>query len=69
MAAERGVRYRTRNWHVGEKAVIDHLVRGISDRKRGGGGRVHEAFTESGLLVEDQVRKAWDRNLVGLAIF
>ncbi|HZT87034.1 MAG TPA: hypothetical protein VFA12_03625 [Stellaceae bacterium] len=65
---ERGFRRRTRKWHVGEKAVIDHLVRG-SGEKRQAKGRTHPAFTDSGLLVEEQVRKAGNRSPYGLAIF
>ena len=69
MTAERATRRRTRKLHIGDKAVIDHLVRGISAGKSGSVGRVHDAVTASGLLVEEQVRKAWDRTLVGLAMF
>ena len=65
---ERGFRRRTRKWHVGEKAVIDHLVRGSGEKRRAK-GRVHAPFTDSGLLVEEQVRKAGNRSEFGLAIF
>ncbi|MBV9863211.1 MAG: hypothetical protein JO267_13805 [Alphaproteobacteria bacterium] len=69
MAIDRGIRRRTRKWHVGEKAVIDHLVRGGAGEKPHAEGRVHPAFTASGLLVEEQVRKAGNRSQFGLAIF
>jgi hypothetical protein len=65
---ERGFRRRTRKAHVGEKAIIDHLVRSTGDKRRVQ-GRVHAAFTDSGLLVEEQVRKAGNRSEFGLAIF
>ena len=65
---ERGFRRRTRKWHVGEKAVIDHLVRGSGEKRRVK-GRVHGAFTDTGLLIEEQVRKAGNRSEFGLAIF
>ena len=54
--------------HVREKAVIDHLVRAVY-RKAGEVGRMHEPFTISGLSVEEQVRKAWQPTMVGLAMF
>ena len=62
------VRLRAYQGHVAEKATIDHLVRVLSPEAQPE-GRVLAAVTESGLLVEEQVRKAWNQPVVGLAIF
>jgi hypothetical protein len=62
-------RRRTRKWHIGDKATIDHLVAASSPIRPRAEGRTLQAVTDSGLLVQDQVRKAWDRTIVGLAIF
>ena len=66
MTAERA---RARKGHIAEKATIDHLVRILSPMNRPTEGRVLAPVTESGLLIEDQVRKAWNQPVVGLAIF
>jgi hypothetical protein len=55
-------------WQRREKATIDHLVAAAADGK-GATGTTHSAFTDSGLAVEDQVRKAWSPSSVGLASF
>jgi hypothetical protein len=57
-----------RNWHKNEKATIDHLV-GVMGKPRTVSGTVHSPMTETGLVVEDQVRKAWRPAGVGLPIF
>jgi hypothetical protein len=55
-------------WHRREKATIDHLVGPIGAAKTAA-ATAHSAFTSSGLAVEDQVRKAWRPNSIGIAIF
>ena len=55
-------------WHKREKATIDHLV-GAMGNPRSVSGTVHSPMTETGLAVEDQVRKAWRPCGVGLPIF
>ena len=55
-------------WQRREKATIDHLVDTAVEAKSAT-GTTHSAFTASGLAVEDQVRKAWWPNSVGLATF
>ena len=55
-------------WHRREKATIDHLVQTIRD-KRNTGETSHSPFTSTGLSIEDQVRKAWRPNHLGLAMF
>lgn len=62
-------RARARQGHIAEKATIDHLVRTLSPIKGPVRGRVLAPVTESGLVVEEQVRKAWSQPVVGLAIF
>ena len=54
-------------WHRREKATIDHLVGTAAKAKAA--APTHSAFTETGLAVEDQVRKAWCPSSTGLAIF
>ncbi len=60
---------RARKWHVGEKAVIDHLVRSMSGTPAAAPRRVLSATTETGLCIEDQLRKAHNPPAKGLAIF
>jgi hypothetical protein len=53
-----------------EKATIDHLVQDAYkpksvDKKH----RERNPTTSSGLPVEDQVRKEWDRRKGGLPVF
>jgi hypothetical protein len=68
MTAERA-RANARKGHVAEKATIDHLIQSLSGGEPEHDGRVLAAVTESGLAIEDQVRKTWNRMVVGLAIF
>jgi len=68
MAAQH-VRRTNRKWHVAEKAVLDHLVRNVSASLSERTGVTHAAVTATGLLVEEQVRKAWNRSPNGLAMF
>jgi len=55
-------------WHKHEKATIDHLV-GVMGKPKTVSGTVHSPMTETGLVVEDQVRKACRPAGVGLPIF
>jgi hypothetical protein len=64
----RSSRRMIQKWHRREKATLDHLVTSIGD-SMAGGGRVHPPTTSSGLIVEEQVRKAWTPNQGGLPIF
>ncbi len=64
----RSSRHLIKMWHRREKATIDHLVQAIGDPK-GAAATTHSAFTSSGLVVEDQIRKAGRRCAVGLAMF
>ena len=57
-----------KNWHRHEKATIDHLV-GVMGKPNTLSGTVHSPMTDTGLVVEDQVRKAWRPAGVGLPIF
>ena len=56
-------------WHRREKATIDRLVKGLAEPSRDANGRLHSAMTASGLVVEEQLRKAWRPCSVGLATF
>jgi hypothetical protein len=56
-------------WHRRDKAMIDHLVGSVGIAKGDGDGRTHSPMTSSGLIVEEQVRKAWQPCGVGLPIF
>ena len=64
----RSSRHLIKMWHRREKATIDHLIRATEDHKIAA-TTDHSAFTASGLAIEDQVRKAWTPNPVGLAMF
>jgi hypothetical protein len=57
-----------KNWHKREKATIDHLV-GVMGKAKTVSGTVHSPLTDTGLVVEEQVRKAWRPAGVGLPIF
>ena len=57
-----------KKWHRREKATIDHLVN-VVDTKGETGSRTHSPMTSTGLIVEEQVRKAWQPYGFGLAIF
>jgi hypothetical protein len=65
----RSSRHLIRMWHRREKATIDHLARAIGARETPVPPTVHSAFTQSGLAVEDQLRKAWQPVTLGLAMF
>ena len=69
MAVKRSNQAHFRKWHIGEEATIDHLVRSLSLEEPHVDNRVHDAVTETGLVVEAQVRKSWDNPVIGLAIF
>ncbi len=64
----RSSRHLIRMWHRREKATIDHLVQAIGEPKHAA-ATTHSAFTSSGLVIEDQVRKASRRCAVGLPMF
>ena len=68
MSTERAL-LRAYQAHVADEATIDHLVRVFSTPEPPTEGRVLAATTETGLAIEDQVRKAWNQPVVGLAIF
>jgi UTP:GlnB (protein PII) uridylyltransferase len=57
-----------KKWHRREKATIDHLVN-VVDSKGGTDGRTLSPMTSTGLIVEEQVRKAWQPYGLGLAVF
>ncbi len=69
MKSERGA---TKRRHVRDESVIDHLARkmydpkGKEDEKTNG---IQNSETETGLSVEDQVRKEWDSGKGGLPVF
>ena len=65
---KRDVEAHFRKWHVMEEATIDHLVRSLAPEEPHADMR-HDAVTETGLSVEDQIRKAWNNPVIGLAIF
>ena len=67
MTAERA-RQSARDRHVAEKATIDHLIQSLGSETEPQ-GRVLAPVTETGLTIEDQVRKTWNRTVMGLAIF
>jgi len=69
MTARRDVEAHFRKWQIGEEATINHLVQSLAPEAPHVDNRVHEAVTESGLCVEDQIRKIWNNPVVGLAIF
>jgi hypothetical protein len=56
------------SWHCHDEATIDHLVRLLTE-PNSRVSNVHSAFTASGLAIEDQIRKAWRPDSVGLAMF
>jgi hypothetical protein len=58
-------RARARQGHIAEQATIDHLIRSLSLEPQ---GRVVPATTETGLLVQDQIRKTWNPIVIGLVI-
>lgn len=68
MNKDRLLRIVARRRHLHEKAMIDHVAR-LCDRKSGNAGTPHSPTTETGLAVEDQVRKKWGPHMGGLAMF
>jgi hypothetical protein len=56
------------SWYCCEKATIDHLVRLVTE-PNSRYGNAHSAFTSTGLVIEDQIRKAWRPESRGLAMF
>ena len=56
------------SWHYHEEATIDHLVRLLTEPDSRF-SNVHSAFTPTGLAIEDQIRKAWRPESLGLAMF
>jgi hypothetical protein len=55
---------------VREKAIIDHLVQGVSKPTAPDENHPeHSPTTSTGLPVEDQVRKQWDPRQGGLPTF
>ena len=54
--------------HKREKATIEHLVDKVYEHKPAE-GRVQNPTTDSGLPVEEQVRKEWDPKKGGLPTF
>jgi len=69
MSNLRSTRKLRKMLHRREKAMIDHLARTIGGGWPDDGGRVLSPVTASGLVVEEQVRKAWCPSRVGLASF
>jgi hypothetical protein len=69
MTAKRSEQPHFRKWHIGDEATINHLVRSLSPEMPHVDNRIHAAMTESGLVVEAQVRKTWNGPVIGLAIF
>lgn len=65
----RSSRHLIKNWHRGEKAIIDHLIGQTGDTDTGGEPSRHSPFTASGQAIEAQIRKAWPQNQGGLPIF
>lgn len=58
----------TRRRHQSEKATIDHLVDQVYEDKPAK-GQPQSPTTDSGLPVEEQVRKEWNPNKGGLPTF
>jgi hypothetical protein len=66
----RSSRHLIRMWHRREKATIAHVASATAAApKASSTGTRHSAFTSTGLSIEDQVRKAADRIIGGLALF
>ena len=61
-------RHVIESWHCHEEATIDHLVRLLTE-PNSSYGNAHSAFTATGLPIEDQIRKAWRPESLGLAMF
>ena len=63
----------TQRRHVREKSVIDHVARELFQPKpeppAENGAEHPPSTTDTGLSVEDQVRKEWDPKKGGLPVF
>ena len=61
---------KTRRRHVREKSVVDHVARKLFEPKpetAAENGTAHPSpTTDTGLSVEEQVRKEWDPSKGGL---
>ena len=68
MKQVRSSRQVIESWHCHEEATIDHLVRLLTE-PNSRYGIAHSAFTPTGLPIEDQIRKAWRPETLGLAMF
>jgi len=55
-------------WHRHEKVTIDHVIRTLSRPKAAKRPKL-SPVTASGLVVEEQIRKAYRPSPLGLAIF
>jgi hypothetical protein len=56
----------TERRHVRDKATIDHLVKDtFVPKPPGAEPTIHGPTTDTGLPIEDQVRKEWDTNTDG----
>ena len=69
MGQLRSSRNLIKTWRRREKVIIDHLVKTTRPTKKDTPITRHSAFTDAGLAVEDQVRKAWQPYSFGLAMF
>lgn len=58
----------TQKRHQREKGVLDHLANQVYQEKAPQ-GQVQSPTTDSGLPVEEQVRKEWDPKKGGLPTF
>jgi hypothetical protein len=59
---------RMKRRHVREKAVIDHLAEQVFEPPSAPEATTHAPNTDTGLPVEEQVRKEWDPRKGGLPI-
>lgn len=66
-------RTKTQRRHIREKSVIDHVARELFAPKpetaAGNGTEPPGSTTQTGLPVEEQVRKEWDPGKGGLPTF
>ena len=66
----RSSRHLIRMWHRRDKATVAPVAGPVAAvPKAVSTGTVHSAFTATGLSIEEQVRKAADRIMGGLALF
>ena len=69
MKSERGA---TKRRHIRDESIIDHLARKLYDPKgkeEEKASGTQDSTTETGLSVEDQVRKEWNPGKGGLPVF